>query len=148
MTNADLVLLWEHYTSDQTIVAVFEDIDNIFHGRVNTQARGDLNPITFDCLLNVLDGARARHGVLTMMTTNDESAIDPALIRPGRIDRVLDFPLPSREGRMVIVRKILGDEHQTWFEDLINKGEGMSGAEFQEMCRDVAQQLLWEKIQT
>lgn len=146
MTNADLVLLWERYTADHTIVAVFEDIDNIFHGRVNTQARGDLNPVTFDCLLNVLDGARTRHGVLTMMTTNDESVIDPALIRPGRVDRVIDFPLPSREGRLVIVRKILGDEHQSLFDEMISKGDGMSGAEFQETCRELAQQLLWEKI--
>ncbi len=37
--------------------------------------------------MNVLDGVLTPHGLITMMTTNDLSVIDPAVLRPGRVDR-------------------------------------------------------------
>merc|ERR1712146_116237 len=46
-------------------------------------------------LLNQLDGFDARADVKVLMATNAIEALDPALIRPGRIDRKIEFPLPD-----------------------------------------------------
>ena len=46
-------------------------------------------------LLNQLDGFDSRGDVKVIMATNKIESLDPALIRPGRIDRKIEFPLPD-----------------------------------------------------
>jgi 26S proteasome regulatory subunit T2 len=46
-------------------------------------------------LLNQLDGFDTRGDVKVIMATNKIESLDPALIRPGRIDRKIEFPLPD-----------------------------------------------------
>ena len=46
-------------------------------------------------LLNQLDGFDSRGDVKVLMATNQIESLDPALIRPGRIDRKIEFPLPD-----------------------------------------------------
>ena len=53
-------------------------------------------------LLNQLDGFDTRGDVKVIMATNKIESLDPALIRPGRIDRKIEFPLPSRRERRLI----------------------------------------------
>jgi chaperone BCS1 len=79
-------------------VLLFEDIDCMKGGQKREPAdgadkqsekkekEGVNNGITLSGLLNVLDGFFAPTGVLFMMTTNRMEALDPALLRPGRID--------------------------------------------------------------
>jgi mitochondrial chaperone BCS1 len=55
------------------------------------------NALTFSGLLNALDGVAAQEGKLLFMTTNHVDALDPALIRPGRVDVRCEFSLCSRE---------------------------------------------------
>lgn len=47
--------------------------------------------MTLSLLLNILDGAISRHGLITVLTTNHTDRIDSALKRPGRIDYTIDF---------------------------------------------------------
>ncbi len=54
------------------------------------------NNITFSGLLNAIDGIASQEGRLFVMTTNYYDRLDPALIRPGRVDRVIYFPLASK----------------------------------------------------
>lgn len=65
-------------------VLVIEDID-IVHAsksRDDAEAKG----VTLTGLLNALDGFITPHGLITIMTTNDREVLDPALVRPGRVD--------------------------------------------------------------
>lgn len=65
---------------------LLEDIDAVFIGR---EPRTNTTRLSFNGLLNALDGVAASEGRVTFMTTNDLSALDAALIRPGRADQHL-----------------------------------------------------------
>jgi chaperone BCS1 len=79
---------------DHSIV-LLEDIDAVFDGRDSTADAKDAR-VTFSGLLNALDGAAAKEGRLLFMTTNHIERLDPALIRPGRIDVRLRFDYAIR----------------------------------------------------
>lgn len=69
-------------------IVLFEDIDVLTkasHDRAD--ADGENEGVTLSGLLNALDGVATPHGLITFMTTNDGDLLDPALIRPGRMDR-------------------------------------------------------------
>lgn len=69
---------------------LLEDID-IVHG---ARQRDDTEPgVSLSGLLNGLDGVTTPHGLVTVLTTNDETVLDPALVRAGRVDRTfaLDY---------------------------------------------------------
>ena len=62
---------------------LLEDIDAFFTARQKLDARIE---VSFSGLLNALDGVGAQEGRIVVLTTNHREALDPALIRPGRID--------------------------------------------------------------
>jgi chaperone BCS1 len=69
---------------------LLEDVDAAFVSREDTQrmatAYDGLNPVTFSGFLNMLDGVASSEGRILFMTTNYLDRLDPALIRPGRVD--------------------------------------------------------------
>lgn len=67
-------------------ILLLEDIDCLFNDR---KAEG---AISLSSLLNLLDGVNASEGRIVFMTTNHVEKLDPALIRPGRIDMRIDLP--------------------------------------------------------
>ncbi|MGA9771658.1 MAG: AAA family ATPase [Blastocatellia bacterium] len=77
-------------------IVLLEDIDAVFDGRSVTDDAKQ-SSVTFSALLNALDGAAAKDGRLLFMTTNHIERLDPALIRPGRVDKRLYFGYASRE---------------------------------------------------
>ena len=88
-------------------IALLEDIDATFDGR-----KGMGKHLTFDCLLNCIDGAERIEGVFVILTTNDFSKVDAALggggqTRPGRVDRVFELPLLNKEGQRQLAARIL-----------------------------------------
>ena len=71
---------------------LIEDVDAFFVAREKQDAR--IN-VSFSGLLNAIDGVAAQEGRIVVLTTNRREALDPALIRPGRIDSVLEIGLAS-----------------------------------------------------
>jgi len=61
-------------------------------------------------LLNQLDGFDSRGDVKVILATNRIESLDPALLRPGRIDRKIEFPLPDVKTRRRIFQVLLCDE--------------------------------------
>jgi transitional endoplasmic reticulum ATPase len=55
-------------------------------------------------LLTELDGLEELRGVVVVAATNRRDMIDPALIRPGRFDLIVDLPIPDEEARMEILK--------------------------------------------
>jgi transitional endoplasmic reticulum ATPase len=55
-------------------------------------------------LLTELDGMENMHGVIVLAATNRADMIDPALLRPGRFDKIIQIPLPDKESRKSILK--------------------------------------------
>jgi hypothetical protein len=73
---------------DKTFLLI-EDVDSLFTKRTATSA------LDFSTLLNSLDGTSTPSGLIAFMTTNHVDKLDPALVRPGRVDMVVKFVYPT-----------------------------------------------------
>lgn len=74
---------------------LLEDIDALFVNRKNSGESNSM--VSFSCILNILDGMGRKHKMITFMTTNHIDKLDPALIRPGRIDNIILFDFASED---------------------------------------------------
>jgi mitochondrial chaperone BCS1 len=74
---------------------LMEDIDCAFAERTGTAEKQ--NRLTFSGLLNAIDGVAAGEGRILFATTNHLERLDPALIRPGRIDRKVEIAVATRD---------------------------------------------------
>lgn len=84
--------LIEDIASDETSVYLIEDVDSVFDKRKSESKEA----IKFDMLLNILDGMLTPdNGSIIILTTNDINKIDPVLMRPGRVDKIIEFKTPS-----------------------------------------------------
>lgn len=129
-------------------MALIEDIDAVFHGRRNVCGR-DRQTLTYDCLLNCLDGIERADGLLVIVSTNRIDRVDAALgipdertgsTRPGRIDRVVELKTLDESGRRKLATRILRE----WPDDverIVVEGSGDTGAQYQERCARQALQL-------
>lgn len=86
-------------------------------------------------LLECLDGAEGREGVVVVGATNFPDHIDPAIKRPGRLDRHVIIPLPDRAARADILRHHGADLPQAALERVAARLEGRSGADIEGVVR-------------
>lgn len=143
LRNDELQKAWNQMLEETPCMALMEDVDSVFEGRKNVAVASG-PALTFDCLLNVLDGVQKTDGLLTVMTTNHIEKIDPAIAqpgamgtRPGRIDRVIHLGLLDEVGRRKIASRIMAhaDEH---IDKLCELGRGDTPAQFQDRCMRLA----------
>lgn len=91
------------------VVMFFDEVDSLGGSRGNSLMRVDDRVLT--AFMTELDGLDTRGNVLVVAATNRRDAIDPALLRPGRLgDLVLDVPRPNRRAARDIFRKHLPAE--------------------------------------
>jgi len=111
MTNDCFTSAWQRVISDSSVsgsIILLEDFDTVFHNRTNI-IDNEMG-VTFDILLNTIDGVQLNDGVLLIITANRFDNIDPALsLRPGRIEKSVEFKLPSAEWRRKCATNILKD---------------------------------------
>lgn len=117
-------------------VILIDEIDNfvqrgsIGDARYDEWTRGVVN-----ALLECMDGALEREGVVVVGATNDPSGIDKALRRSGRLDRHIEIPLPDAEAREAILQQHLGVGPDFPLALLRKHSEGMSGADLEQIAR-------------
>jgi hypothetical protein len=87
-------------------ILVIEDID-IFDATHNRSSTGAT--LTMSGLLNALDGVTTPHGLVTIMTTNHIGSIDPALLRPGRADLMVELGLPDFDQIITAIKTFAPD---------------------------------------
>ena len=155
LKNDELREAWAKMLAEAPCLALLEDVDAVFRGRENVAVKE--GGLTFDCLLNCLDGVQRADGLLVVVTTNHPDRLDPALgadlgdgrvggdpggraSRPGRIDRVVELPPLDEDGRFHLAKRILADAPDRW-DAVVTAGAGDTGAQFQERCSALALEL-------
>jgi hypothetical protein len=182
MSNNDLIGAWQSMQLNVPCIALIEDIDNVFDKRKNIAqyssfAFGNFNnqknntensgkneiitPLTFDTLLNCIDGVDKTDGIFTIITTNDITKIDEAIgipktledgtqtfisTRPGRIDRAVQLSYMNDENKLKMAEKILSDFPERIEEMKIHiaKRQSETPAQFQEYCTQIALKEYWK----
>ncbi|MGB9703316.1 MAG: AAA family ATPase [Candidatus Micrarchaeia archaeon] len=100
--------------------------------------------------LTQLDGIKDLENVVLVGATNRPNAIDPAMLRPGRFDKIVFVPLPSKEARKVIFSLNLQNisTKNVDLDRLVEKTMGYTGADIASICREVKTKALTESIKT
>lgn len=102
----DLSRLFEWASDHAPALVIMEDIDRHFSRGANAEPKHN---ISLAHLLNCLDGIRENEGVVVVATANHPAHLDPAILsRPGRFDRVVEFPDPDEKLREQYLRQMLG----------------------------------------
>ncbi|MEM2915437.1 MAG: AAA family ATPase, partial [Candidatus Bathyarchaeia archaeon] len=100
-------------------------------------------------LLTEMDGLEGLKDVVVIAATNRRDLIDPALLRPGRFDKILDVPIPDREARLQIFKvhtKNMPLASDVDLERLADMTDGYVGAEIEALCREAGMEALRENI--
>merc|ERR1711884_246444 len=90
-------------------------------------------------LINQLDGFDARGNIKVLMATNRPDTLDPALTRPGRLDRKIECGLPDLEGRAQIFKihtKAMSVEKDIRWDLLARLCPNSTGAELRSVCTE------------
>lgn len=102
---------------DNSII-LYEDIDVFFTQRNSTDVG-----INFSTLINILDGTLSKGScIINIITTNFPDKLDAALLRPGRIDKIIEFDYPKKENiKNAFITLIGNDDHfDEWFSHIKN----------------------------
>lgn len=125
-------------------IVFIDEIDAIGTKRFDSQTGADreVQRILLE-LLNQMDGFDQDTSVKVIMATNRADTLDPALLRPGRLDRKIEFPLPDRRQKRLIYQTItskmnLSDEVD--LEDYTSRSDKISAADISAICQEAGMQ--------
>jgi 26S proteasome regulatory subunit T2 len=130
-------------------IVFIDEIDAVGTKRYDSHSGGEREiQRTMLELLNQLDGFDARGEVKVIMATNRIETLDPALLRPGRIDRKIEFPLPD----IVTKRNIfkihtikMSTAADVDLEEFIQAKDDLSGADIKAICTEAGLLALRER---
>merc|ERR1712170_239762 len=130
-------------------IVFIDEIDAIGTKRYDSNSGGEREiQRTMLELLNQLDGFDSRGDVKVIMATNRIESLDPALIRPGRIDRKIEFPLPNEKTKRRIFKIHTGKMslyEDVDLEDYIQSKDSLSGADIKAICTEAGLMALRER---
>ncbi|KAK9471229.1 P-loop containing nucleoside triphosphate hydrolase protein [Dipodascopsis tothii] len=145
MVRELFVMAREHAPS----IIFMDEIDSIGSSRVEGSSGGDSEvQRTMLELLNQLDGFESTKNIKVIMATNRLDILDPALLRPGRIDRKIEFPPPTVEARTDILRihsRSMNLTRGINLRKVAEKMNGCSGAEVKGVCTEAGMYALRER---
>jgi len=132
--------LFQMARQKKACVIFFDEIDAVGGARFDDGAGGD-NEVqrTMLELINQLDGFDPRGNIKVLMATNRPDTLDPALLRPGRLDRKVEFSLPDTEGRAHIFQihaKTMSCARDIRFELLARLCPNSTGADIRSVCTE------------
>ncbi|KAK4495695.1 hypothetical protein PRZ48_012963 [Zasmidium cellare] len=119
-------------------IIFIDELDAVGTKRFDSDKSGDREvQRTMLELLNQLDGFASDERIKVLAATNRVDVLDPALLRSGRLDRKIEFPLPNEEARAQILRihsrKMTVDEGVNWPE-LARSTDEFGGAQLKAVC--------------
>jgi len=146
MVRELFVMAREHAPS----IIFMDEVDSIGSARMEGGSGGGDSEVqrTMLELLNQLDGFEATNKIKVLMATNRIDILDSALLRPGRIDRKIEFPNPSESSRFDILKihsKKMNLMRGIDLKTIADKMVGASGAEMKACCTEAGMFALRER---
>jgi len=130
-----------NYARDHQPCIVFMDEIDAIGGRrfsEGTSADREIQRTLME-LLNQMDGFDSLGKVKIIMATNRPDTLDPALLRPGRLDRKIEIPLPNEQSRLEILKihaSKITKHGDIDYEAIVKLSEGFSGADLRNVCTE------------
>jgi len=121
-------------------IIFIDEIDAIATKRFDAQTGADreVQRILME-LLNQMDGFDQSVNIKVIMATNRQDTLDPALLRPGRLDRKIEFPLPDRRQKRLVFQVITSKmnlSEEVDLEDYVSRPDKISAAEITSICQE------------
>jgi len=129
------------YAKDHEPCVIFMDEVDAIGGRrfsEGTSADREIQRTLME-LLNCLDGFDSLGQVKMIMATNRPDVLDPALLRPGRLDRKIEIPLPNEQGRVDVLKihmTSITKHGEIDLESVSKLAEGFNGADIRNICTE------------
>jgi len=129
-------------------IVFIDEIDAIATKRFDAQTGADreVQRILLE-LLNQMDGFDQSTNVKVIMATNRADTLDPALLRPGRLDRKIEFPTPDRRQKRMVFQAATSQMNLSdtlELEDYVNRSEKISCADVAAICAEAGLQAVRE----
>jgi transitional endoplasmic reticulum ATPase len=130
-------------------IIFFDEFDSIAPSRGRHTSDSGVSEKVLSQFLTELDGLEIAKDIITIAASNRPDILDPALIRPGRIDRLLYVPPPGSKERLEILKIFTKDmplSSNLELKELEDLMDGFSGADIETWCREAAMIALRENI--
>lgn len=129
-------------------IIFIDEIDAIATKRFDAQTGADreVQRILLE-LLNQMDGFDQNVNVKVIMATNRADTLDPALLRPGRLDRKIEFPMPDRRQKRLIFATVTSKmnlSEDVDLEDYVARPDNITGADINAICQEAGMQAVRE----
>jgi transitional endoplasmic reticulum ATPase len=122
-------------------IVFFDEIDSLVPRRGSGYGDSGVTDRVISQLLTEIDGITALQDVVVIAATNRPDMVDPAVLRPGRFDRLIYVPEPSEEARLQILNihsKGMPLTKDVNLQELAQLTKGYSGADIESVCREAA----------
>jgi ribosome biogenesis ATPase len=145
-------LVFDRARSSSPCIVFFDELDSLVPRRGSDHGGGGgVSERVVNQLLTEMDGLESRRSVFVIAATNRPELIDPAMMRPGRLDKLLYVPLPTSEERAAILRTLgakvkTGDDVDLGLIGRSPRAEGYSGADLAALLREAGLAVLKEHM--
>ncbi|EEC46437.1 predicted protein, partial [Phaeodactylum tricornutum CCAP 1055/1] len=142
-------LVFERARSSSPCIVFFDELDSLVPRRGSDAGGGGVTERVVNQLLTEMDGLESRRSVFVIAATNRPELIDPAMMRPGRLDKLLFVPLPGPEDRVLILKALCTGINLAADVDMDHIGrsprtDGYSGADCAALLREAGLAVLKE----
>jgi len=149
-SEANVRELFDKARAASPCILMFDEMDSIAKTRGSGGPGGsEAGDRVINQILTEVDGVGARKNVFVIGATNRPDIIDPAVIRPGRLDQLIYIPLPDLESRISIFKAALRKvplDPSIDIEVLARSTHGFSGADITEICTSASKLAIREAI--
>ncbi|OLY82516.1 Transitional endoplasmic reticulum ATPase [Smittium mucronatum] len=131
-------------------VLFFDELDSVAKARGSSAGDSGGTDRVLNQILTEMDGMNAKKNVFVIGATNRPDQIDPALLRPGRLDQLIYIPLPDEGSRLSILKAALRKSPIASDVDLpflAASSAGFSGADLTEICQRAAKLAIRQSIE-
>lgn len=149
-SEANVRELFDKARAASPCILMFDEMDSIAKTRGSgSGGSSEAGDRVINQILTEIDGVGARKNVFVIGATNRPDILDPAVIRPGRLDQLIYLPLPDLKSRMAIFEANLRKaplDGSVELEVLARSTHGFSGADISEICTTASKLAIREAI--